>query len=73
MTTDRPCCPRSGRPHMGPLTGAHLPRKRADQVVDMAASDPRSTLCKPARETARMMATSATRWTTKCFEFYSHA
>jgi hypothetical protein len=28
---------------------------------------------KPARETARMMATSATRWTTKGFEFCFHA
>src|ERR1700730_1763362 len=36
-------------------------------------NDPQSTLGKPARETARMMATSPRRWTTKCFEFCFHA
>lgn len=50
-------------------------RGKADltRTSKFGRDDPQSTLGKPARETTRMMATSARRWTTKCFEFCLHA
>jgi hypothetical protein len=46
---------------------------RTGRAYQSDVNDPQSTLGKPARKTARMMATSARRWTTKCFEFCFHA
>ena len=50
-------------------------RGKADltRTSKFGRDDPQSRLGKPARETTRMMATSARRWTTKCFEFCFHA